>query len=266
MLGEGRNGKSTVISVLQHILGQENYSAVTLEALVKPNYCAEIFGKLANISEETSAKTSICDSTFKSIISGNATLSDRKYGHPFMFFPICKMIYALNNMPQVNDKTDSYFKRLIIINFTRKFEDAEQDRQLKDKLRGEANGVFLWMLEGLKRLNERGYFAIPAAIEASTEEYRKENNNVLLYVEEECHFGEGLSITKSILYEDYFNWCKRCGMHPVSKKKFGMLLIKHFNLERNSTDTSKEKRVWLGIDMLESFNFTNKKSYEKVDL
>ena len=264
-MGEGRNGKSTVISVLQHILGQENYSAVTLEALVKPNYCAEIFGKLANISEETSAKTSICDSTFKSIISGNATLSDRKYGHPFMFFPICKMIYALNNMPQVNDKTDSYFKRLIIINFTRKFEDAEQDRQLKDKLRGEANGIFLWMLEGLKRLDERGYFAIPAAIEASTEEYRKENNNVLIFIEEECEVGAGKHISKNTLYETYFQWCKSVGMHPLSKKKFGMQLNKSLKLNKDCFDASGSERVWLGIDIVDNINYVNKKVYSHVD-
>lgn len=262
LLGEGRNGKSTVISVLQHILGRDNYSAVTIESLTKPNYCAEIFGKLANISEETSAKTSICDSTFKSLISGNATLSDRKYGHPFMFFPFCKMIYALNNMPQVSDKTDSYFKRVIIINFMRKFEEAEQDRGLKDKLKLEANGIFLWMLEGLKRLTDRGYFKLPAGIEAATDEYRKENNSVLVFVEEECCLSEKNFISKKQLYESYVGWCKDAGMHPLSKKKFGMQLIKHFNLSKNSfSDASNEERIWVGIDLNENFSFTNKKEY-----
>jgi len=263
LLGEGRNGKSTVISVLQHILGRDNYSAVTLEALVKPNYCAEIFGKLANISEETSAKTSICDSTFKSIISGNATLSDRKFEHPFMFFPFCKMVFALNNMPQVNDKTDSYFKRVIIINFTRKFEEVEQDRQLKDKLRGEANGIFLWMLEGLRRLNERGYFEIPADIETATNEYRKENNSVLVFVEEECLVGEKYSISKKTLYETYCRWCKDAGMYPLSKKRFGMQLSNHYKLDKDSTDTSCRNRIWNGIDLSESFEYTNSKEYKK---
>ena len=248
LLGEGRNGKSTIIYALENILGHANYSAVTLEALVKPNYISELFGKLANISIETNAKSSIYDAMFKAIISGDTIAADRKYGHPFKFRPFCKMVFALNNMPQVNDKTDAYFKRLLIIRLTRQFSDIEQDRELKQKLVKEVNGIFLWILQGYHRLRSRGYFAPGAQVDAETEEYRKENNSVLTFVEEECKLDATMVISKDALYKTYKDWCKDSGLGAFSKKKFGIQLIKHYSLGKEARGTQGE-RIWEGITL-----------------
>jgi putative DNA primase/helicase len=250
MLGEGRNGKSTLLFALENVLGHANYSAVTLEDLIKPNYVSEIYGKLTNISIETNAKTSIYDAKFKAIVSGDTVTADRKYGHPFKFHPFCKMIFALNNMPQVNDKTDAFYKRLITLRLTRQFTDIEQDRELRSKLLPELNGIFLWMLAGYQRLKQRGYFDPGESIEQETEEYRKENNSVLSFVEEKCHIDATGIIAKDTLYEVYRDWCKASGMLALSKKKFGMQLVKHFNLDKNARGDHGD-RIWQGIQLIQ---------------
>jgi len=250
MLGEGRNGKSTLLFALENVLGQANYSAVTLEALIKPNYVSEIYGKLANVSIETNAKSSIYDAMFKAIVSGDTIAADRKYGHPFKFRPFCKMIFALNNMPQVNDKTDAFYKRLITLRLTRQFADAEQDRALKGKILSELNGIFLWMVQGYQRLRDRGYFDPGENIEAETNEYRLENNSVLSFVDEKCHLDNLHMIPKDNLYEVYRDWCKASGMMALSKKKFGIQLVKHFALEKDSRSVHGD-RIWQGIQLTE---------------
>jgi putative DNA primase/helicase len=248
LLGEGRNGKSTLLYSVENVLGQANYSAITLEDLVKPNYVAEIFGKLANISIETNAKSSIYDAKFKAIVSGDTLTSDRKYGHPLKFRPFCKMVFALNNMPQVNDKTDAFYKRLIIIRLTRQFSDIEQDRALKEKLLKERNGIFVWMLQGYHRLKQRGYFDPGDNLEAETNEYRKENNSVLSFVDEKCQLSAENVITKDNLYETYKSWCKDSGMMALSKKKFAIQLMKHYGLGKDSRDCHGD-RIWQGIGL-----------------
>jgi putative DNA primase/helicase len=254
MLGEGRNGKSTLLYALENVLGHANYSAVTLEALIKPNYVSELFGKLTNISIETNAKSSIYDAMFKAIVSGDTIAADRKYGHPFKFRPFCKMIFALNNMPQVNDKTDAFYKRLITLRLTRQFADAEQDRALKGKILSELNGIFIWMIQGYHRLRARGYFDPGESIEKETEEYRKENNSVLSFVDEKCHVDIGNLIPKDNLYETYRDWCKASGMMALSKKKFGMQLIKHFALDKDSRSGHGD-RIWQGIQLAQEVSY-----------
>jgi len=247
LLGEGRNGKSTILYVLQHILGKENFSSVPLENLGNQNYIAVLFNKLANISIETNAKTSIYDAMFKSIISGDYVMGARKYGHPFQFFPFCKMILALNNMPQVNDKTDAFFKRLIIVKLTRQFSDQEQDRTLRAKLILESDGIFLWMIRGYQKLKEKGYFILGSIMENEISEYRKENNSVLTFVEEECELAAENMVGKDQLYSAYTTWCKNCGYRPLSKVKFGSQIIKHFGLHKD--DRNNGSRIWSGISL-----------------
>ena len=250
LLGEGRNGKSTVLYIIESIMGQSNYSAVTLEALIKPNYISEIFGKLANISIETNAKSSIYDAMFKAIVSGDTIAADRKYGHPFKFRPFCKMIFALNNMPQVSDKTDAFFKRLIILKLTRQFNEQDQDKDLKYKIvQKETAGIFLWMIKGYNRLRARGYFDTTLT-QVETEEYRKENNSVLEFVGDECIVEPGQLISKKMLYSRYTSWCKEGGLHPLGKSKFGRQIVKHYALDGDSRDSSGTSRIWSGINLV----------------
>jgi P4 family phage/plasmid primase-like protien len=205
---------------------------------------------MSNTLEDTNAKASIYDAMFKAVVSGDTVPADRTYSHPFKFRPFCKMIFALNNMPQVNDKTDAFYKRLITVRLTRQFADAEQDRELKEKILSELNGIFLWMVQGYQRLRERGYFDPGESIENETNEYRKENNSVLSFVEEKCHLDACAIIPKDNLYEAYRDWCKASGMMSLSKKKFGIQLFKHFSLNKDSRD-GRGDRIWQGIELVQ---------------
>ena len=244
-VGEGSNGKSVALNTLAHILGRQNYSAVPLERFNNAHYIANLFGKLANVSIETNAKSEVYDSTFKAIVSGDPIEADRKYGTPFTFKPCCKLIFAVNNLPRVDDKTNAFFRRLVILKFKRKFEEKEQNKNLKNELYKEKDGIFLWCLEGLRRLRERGYFKIGKSTRKEIDAYRRENNNVIVFIEDECQLDKGLLITKQELYDTYVEWCKNNGNKSLSKLKFGKELIKQFSSVED--DRTSGSRVWIGI-------------------
>lgn len=54
LLGEGGNGKSLVIALLEHLVGVENISNVSLSDLTKQFYPSRLFGKLANTCADLS--------------------------------------------------------------------------------------------------------------------------------------------------------------------------------------------------------------------
>lgn len=248
-IGEGANGKSTILHILQQILGKRNYSSVPLEMFKNPHYTANFYNRLANISIETNAKSSVYDSLMKAVISGDTISADFKYKNVIQFNPFCKLIFALNSMPRVDDKTDAFYRRLIVVRFNRQFEEEEQNKNLKHELEAEMDGIFTWMVEGIKRLRQRGYFKLPAGIKQEVEEYRKENNNVMTFIEEECNLEPNAVISKQELYNSYSEWCKKNGYKSLAKKKFGKELTKHFQGKiTDGRSGSGDTRIWVGVE------------------
>ena len=245
LIGEGSNGKSVISQVLESILGEENYSAIPLEKLKNAHYTINLHQKLANISIETNSKSEVYDSIFKAVVSGDTITGDQKFKNPVKFRPYCKLIIASNNMPRVDDKTSAFFRRLIILRFNRQFSDVEQNKKLKQELKSELDGIFLWALEGLNRLEERKNFNNPKSVANELEEYRKENNNVLVFVEDACLRSPEKSMAKNDIYNEYNLWCKDNGFRSLSKIKFGKELTRNFKDITDETDGTK--RLWSGI-------------------
>ena len=246
LLGEGSNGKSVILQILESILGEENYSAIPLEKFKNAHYTINIHQKLANISIETNSKSEVYDSIFKAVVSGDTITGDQKFKNPVKFRPYCKLIIASNNMPRVDDKTSAFFRRLIILRFSRQFSETEQNKNLKHELISELDGIFLWALEGFKRLEERKNFNNPKSVSKELEEYRKENNNVLVFVDECCDLFEDLLLNeKNKLYLCYSDWCRDNGYKSLSKIKFGKELRRNFPFIKE--ERNDKKRSWIGI-------------------
>lgn len=246
-IGEGNNGKSVVLKTLEVLLGKDNFSNIPLERFDNANYIANLFGKLANISIETNAKGAVYDSNFKAITSGDSIEAEKKFRQPFSFRPFSKLIFAMNNLPRVDDKTNAFFNRLLILKFDREFTEQEQNKTLSQELAQELDGIFLWTLEGLKNLENRGYFRRNEEMEGLIREYRRENNNVLVFVDEACGLDPNAETEKNTLYEAYKRYCQDNGYKSLSKKKFGMELAKYYKQVSDGFNPSGTKRTWQGI-------------------
>ncbi len=220
MLGEGANGKSTLLNVIETILTNDNTSSIPLETLQNLHYVASLHNKLVNISIETNAKSEVYDAMFKAIVTGDLIQADKKYGHPFTFRPYCKLIYALNNMPRVNDKTLSFYRRLLILRFNKTFEGQEDNKNLKEELLAELDGIFLWLLEGLRNLRARGDFKETEEMKSEVKDYQRENNSVLVFAEERCELDPQESTSSQKLYDEFKFWCEKNGHKASSLKRF----------------------------------------------
>ncbi len=246
LFGEGANGKSVVLYVLEELIGKENCSSIALEKFNDSHYIARLRDKLVNISLETNAKTNVYDNMFKAIVTGDTISADEKYGQPFQFKPYCKLLFSTNNMPRVGDKSEGYYRRLLILPFNRQFNKEERDPKLKYKIASsELDGIFLWALNGLKRLRVRGYFEESASMLNVKDEYRKENNNVIIFVEEMCVLDVHDDVSKDELYQAYNNWCLDSGYRPLSKITFGRELIRQYASVNKGRYSSA--RTWKGI-------------------
>jgi P4 family phage/plasmid primase-like protien len=245
-LGPGSTGKSTSARILKEIVGKENTSAISLEQLRNNHYVAELYGKQLNIVLETKKGSVVDDAMFKAIVSGDPIQADIKFKPPFMFEPFCKMIYVTNHMPRVMDTSDAFYRRVVIVRFDKQFRKGkEEDPYLLAKLKEEKDGIFIWALEGLEKLEKQGYFKLPKQITDEVEKYRKDNTHVIKFIEEKCEISVNSLVGKDELFVCYLEWASENGYDALGKIQFGQQLQQIFREIKD--DRKSDVRCWSGV-------------------
>lgn len=258
LLGPGRDGKSTFMKVLKEIVGDENCAAVSFPDLENEFHRSSLYNKLLNISTEIGGQA-IESPYFKAITSGDPINAAYKHRDAFTFSPYCKLIFAGNMLPRVKDNSDAYFQRVMPVQFKRQFLEGDPDRdpELLDKFKEELSEIFYWALCGLKRLTEQKRFTDCEETRNLLMGYRRSNNPILCYVEDQCSLGEGKSVEKAELYGDYRTYCGTNGYMPVNKENFFRELysaIHNLRIYRPWQKDGSRKRRIEGISILKPLN------------
>ncbi|OZA29340.1 MAG: hypothetical protein B7X91_02550 [Hydrogenophilales bacterium 17-64-11] len=221
LIGPGANGKSVVLSVLVELLGRAHVSAVQPSKFEHSFQRAHLHGKLANIITEIAEGAEIADAQLKSLVSGEMTTAEHKHKPPFDFTPYAKHWFGTNHLPHTRDFSDALFRRSIILSFNNKFEGANRDVHLIDKLRAELPGILNMALAGLKRLLENNAFTECTSSAEIARKWRVEADQVAQFVGDACETGKGHSVTSADLYGSYRFWADGAGVrHTLNRNNF----------------------------------------------
>lgn len=220
MVGEGANGKSTLLSVWEHIIGEDNLCSVTLGNLQNEFHRVKLSGKLLNIAAEVTYTTLEQADYFKRIVTGDTIDAAHKHKPVFQFRPFARLVFATNRMPRIKDTSHGFYRRLLILPFNRVFGKGQQDRQLSRKLVAEANGIFQWTLRGLERLYDSDGFTEPQVVREALADYQRANNPLVAFVGDRCSLDTEFSTSKDTLYEKYKEYCENYGYKAGSSNTF----------------------------------------------
>jgi len=252
-VGAGNAGKSTLLSVAQEVLlGSENVSNVPWQALADRFKTAELYGKLANIFADLPSKNIDDNGLFKSITGEDYITAEKKNKTPFSFKPYARLLFSCNEIPRnYGDKSNAFYRRLIIIRFDRPIPADKRDPSLREKLAVEADGIFMWALEGLRRLQKNNYqFTESERSRKEVERYRTESNSVLSFVEYACELDARKYVESKELYRRYREYCDEAGLIPVSQIRFNKELMENVPEITSSKDSISRRVVLNGISLL----------------
>jgi putative DNA primase/helicase len=253
-VGAPNAGKSTLLAVAQEILlGSENVSNIPWQGLGDRFNKAELFGKLANIFADLPSKSIDDNGMFKALTGEDYITAERKNKDPFSFRPYARLLFSCNEIPRnYGDRSDGFYRRLIIIRFEHAVPENKRDPNLREKLAGERDGILMWSLIGLKRLISNSYvFSETDATRAELQRYRVESNSVLSFVEEYCEVGDGKTALRDELFMRYREFCGNAGMKPVSQTNFNKELETGCPGIKRGRDKLSKRRVWLGLTFCE---------------
>lgn len=250
IVGEGGAGKSQLLLVLnQVLLGSENVSNVSWQALNERFKTAELFGKLANIFADLPTKNIDDNGIFKALVGEDYLTVEKKNKNPFSFQSKARLLFSCNTIPRnLGDKSEGFYRRLILIRFDHAVPENIKDPNLLEKLRAEADGIFIFALEGLRRLINNNYkFSETERNKRELEQYREESDNVLSFVGECCELGPGYDYGSTELYNAYKGFCEDSGVKPYSQKNFVKQLIANVPGTDKGVDKLGKRRMITGI-------------------
>ena len=216
-------GKSTILTVMQeYLLGAENCSNVPLQSLSERFQPAQLFGKLANIYADLPTKKIEDVGMFKAVTGEDYITGERKNKDPFSFKPFARFLQSCNDMARnYGDKSDAFYRRLIIMRFSKPVPPEKHDSDLKEKLSEERDGILLWAIDGLKRLIASNYqFGETDRTRAEVKAYKVQNNSVLAFIEEYCKLIPDAVSSRREMYAEYKNYCDLANIGKVSQSNF----------------------------------------------
>ena len=238
LLGEGSNGKSTYIRMLQALLGKQNISSLDMAMLGKQFHTGQLAGKLANLGDDISNEFQRGDllSVFKKIVDGNRVYADVKGVEGFEFESYATLVFSANEFPRLADYTDGMLRRIFPIEFNARFSktDADYDPRISRKITTEqaCQRMAVLGVAGLQQVIDNNGFTPNAASSKRVGEIQAENDNVLSWSIENGWNAETLDgcvgMTK---YSEYKQWCMDCGLQAVSRNKFSRSINKHYGMQ-----------------------------------
>lgn len=161
--GDTATGKSTTLRVLENMIGQENVAAQSVRQLKNGNHAmANLYGKQANIIAEAPSPQEMKQQEFKALTGGDLLHANPKHQDPFEFYNSATMIFATNDMLELEDLDDleaEFLRRWEQINYQNTVPESEREdnyyrRFTEDE--DEMEGILRRTLEAAYRMKQRG--------------------------------------------------------------------------------------------------------------
>lgn len=230
--GDGNNGKSLLLDVINTILGSYGISTKA-ELLTESNFesqnseqIARLKGKRFCVVEEVKEGARLDERLVKQLTSGIGKMVARfLYAGSFEFEVRCKIWMATNYEPVIKGTDKGIWRRIVKIPVPTDF-TGKEDKDLRDKLLAEAPQILGWLYKGFLLYQEEG-LKQPFGIINAIKEYREDMDIVQQWINEYCETDKSYYERANTLYDNFRAFCIRQDL-KTNQTIFGRNLGKKF--------------------------------------
>lgn len=243
----GRNGKTVLHEVLEAILG--DYASPVEPKLLftsrnagsADSHSAGIFqlaGKRYVWASESRQGQAIDISAVKRFTGGDTLTGRKPFGKAHIkFAPVHSLFLLSNHRPRIILDDKAFWERVILIRYPFEFVDhpslskpfqKKRNPRLKEELLKEGPGILAWALRGAQRFIHNEYMLnIPVSIQKHVAGYRKDEDVLGIWIDDECVTGHGFKAGSTLLYKNYKEWAERSELKVMSHVTFSTRLEDH---------------------------------------
>ena len=124
----------------------------------------------------------------KSIVTAQGKMDlERKGKQSYQGWMFCRLLaFSNGDLQALYDRSNGFYRRQLILTTKEKATDRMDDPDIADKMKDEAEGVFLWMFAGLQRLvSNKFQFTESERIRNNREYVKRDSNNLIDFMEDE---------------------------------------------------------------------------------
>ncbi len=248
LFGDGANGKSTITSVIIKLLGADNVSHVPIDRMDSEFRLWQMAYKSANIVADMNRLDKIEEGLLKNLVSGDPIQVNRKNLPPVTMRPTAKLIFGTNHLPQINDRSNGMWRRMIVIPFRQQFGEGSCDRERAQRLTDELPGIFKWAIEGARRLLQQGSFTNCDVCDNALAEHRVHSDPIVQFIVECVEVrDDGHRTRTGLIFDAYCAWCANNGRRAINSAEFGKYIAKCTRVRRTRSGSSGREYYYEGL-------------------
>ena len=239
LIGKGGEGKSRVGIVLQSLLGSNMKTGSIAKVENNQFSRADLQHVLVMLDDDMKMEALSQTNNIKAIVTAELPMDLEKKGKQSYQGDLRVRFLAFGNgaLQALHDRSYGFFRRQLILEAKERDPNRKDDPIIAEKLCKEKTGIFLWAIEGLRRLVENDFhFTTSQRAQSNMENAVNEGNNILEFMHSEgyFHFKADATVSSRDLYTTYQQWCEDNATHALSQKSLTSFLRQSehkYNLE-----------------------------------
>jgi putative DNA primase/helicase len=262
LTGTGANGKSQIIKLIKRFVGDGNWCAITPQQITESEFMrSELFGKLVCLAADVSSNDMKNTGILKSLSGEDPLTANRKYKTSLNFTNYAKLVFAMNQIPHIEDDTAGMMRRLAIIDFREYFYSEDECAEMPEDQRNavkhadtnliekigtdeELSGLFNVAIKKLKKLQERGSFTNSRNTEDIKTSVAIKSNSIGSFIESFLIADPYSRIKKDDLRHAYHLYCRKHNVSYGSDVKLKKELMRTFHELQTTQFREGKERVW----------------------
>jgi putative DNA primase/helicase len=228
--GDGGNGKGVFLHTIAGIMKDYAVTATmqTFTASSQERHSTELAmlrGARMVTASETEKGRAWAEARIKQMTGGDPITCRFMRQDDFTYIPQFKLTIIGNHKPELRTVDAAARRRFNIIPFDRK--PKVIDRELENKLMGEAPGILRWMIDGCLDWQTNGLVR-PQSVLDATNDYFADQDSLTRWIDQCCDCEPGNSYktaTATELYQSWKAFALAAGEEPGSQKSFADKLL-----------------------------------------
>ena len=238
-IGKGGNGKSATFDTIISLLSDYAYAApvnMLTESFGErhPTELAALRGKRFVLCSEPPEGAKWDDGRIRSL-TGDATITARSMRQDFTTFRATHKLTVMgNHKPQLRSVDDAIRRRMQLVDFAYKIQDAEKDPMFLENMRAEWPRILTWAIQGCLEWQDTG-LPKPDALVQATAQYLEDQDEFNQFLSECCDREPAKFDLVSVIWKRYQTWCEKESARPMQRKSFKSALLGLAGVERKGS-------------------------------
>ena len=151
----------------------------------------------------------------------------------------------------ITDKSHGFTRRIIVLEFNRRFLPKEEEHNLAKRIIAEEiNGIFIWALDGLLKLLRNDGFEGIEEVDKAKDRLMLNMYPFLQFINECCEVEDAEEVSTQEMWKAYQEWSREGNYKPMSRNRFYRDITNKFpSVTPGKDKATRSKRVFRGIGL-----------------